>query len=183
MSAIPEIELAAEDEMKSADELIAELDALGLHFVIGDAIAEPAQSLSPAGLLAALAQQTDARLRMALIALLLYRPELAAVVLDALNRLNESAQISLKLLYTAAALLQRIHAERLHRLLGQWEPLPDLFSQELGISPAGSPRTQLRRLSERHRALAGLAANWMGTYEYAAERLMIRLEREAEWAV
>jgi len=174
--------MSAEDEMKSADELIAQLDALGLHFVIGGAIAEPAQSLSPEELLAALAQQPDARLRMALIALLLYHPEFALAVPAALTRLNESDQLTLKLFYTASVLLQWIHAERLRRLLGQWEPLPDLFSQELGISPAGNPRTQLRRLSERHRVLAGLAANWMGTYEHAAERLMTRLEREAEWA-
>lgn len=169
--------------MKSADELIVELDALGLHFVTGGAVAEPAPSLSRAELLAALAQQTDARLRMALIALLLYRPEFAMAVPDALTRLNESDQITLKLFYTAAVLLQRMHAARLRRLLGRWEPLPDLFSRELEISSAGSPRTQIEQLGERHRTLSGRAVNWVGTYEHAAERLITRLEREIEWAV
>ncbi len=174
--------MAQEAVVDSADELVAELNALGLHFVTGGEAITPARSLQPAELFAALAQQSDARLRLAIVALLLYRPELAPAVPDALTWLREPAQMTLKLFYTAAVLLQQAYADRLRRLLGQYDSLPDFFSEELGVPVTDSPLARLRRLAECHRALSGLAANWLGTYEHAAERLFKRMEREAQWA-
>ena len=169
-------------EEKSADELIGTLNALGVHFLAGGESAIPDSALPPARLLAALAQQVDARLRLAIVALLLCRPDLACAVPEAAAHLTEPALTTLKLFYTAAVLLQQEYAAPLHHLLGRWEPLPDLFSRELRILPVDSAEAGLKRLSERHRALSGLAANWIGTYKYAAERLIKRLEWEAQWA-
>ena len=166
----------------SGDELIGALNALGVHFLAGGESVVPFPALPPARLLAALAQQTDARLRLAIVAFLLCRPELAHAVPEATAYLIEPALTTLKLFYTAAVLLQQEYAAQLHDLLGQWEPLPGLFSEELQIPPTDNTEARLKRLSERHRALSRLAANWIGTYKYAAERLIKRLEWEAQWA-
>lgn len=167
--------------MDLTNQLIAELDALGLHFVIGSQPPRIRRRLAPATLLAGLAEQTDGRLEMALIALFLYRPTFAEVVKEALGRLDEMTQIKLKIFYTAAMLLQQIHAKRL-RLLCPPEPLPDFFSHELGLALTGSASVRLRQLASRHRDESGWAINWLGTYQYAAKRLMTRLEKEAVWA-
>jgi hypothetical protein len=166
--------------MNNASELIAELHALGLHFVIGSKDPFIRSRLAPATLLAGLAQQTDGRLEMALIALFLYRPIFAEEVTEALRQLNEKEQIKLKLFYTAAMLLQKIHAKRL-QLLCPFSPLPDLFSLELALTPSPA-KPSLQKLAARHRLLSGWSLNWLGTYQYAAKRLITRLEKEAEWA-
>ena len=167
--------------MDLTNQLIAELHALGLHFVIGSKPPLIRRRLAPATLLAGLAEQTDGRMEMALIALFLYQPTFAEVVKEALVRVDETTRTKLKLFYTAAMLLQQIHAERL-RLLCPRQPLPDLFSHELGIALTGTPKVRLRQLAARHRALSGWAINWLGTYQYAAKRLITRLEKEAIWA-
>jgi len=163
--------------MDLTNQLIAELHALGLHFVIGSKPLLIKRRLAPATLLAGLAQQTDGRMEMALIALFLYQPTFSEVVHEALERLDQTSQVNLKLFYTAAMLLQQIHAERL-RVLSPPQPLPDLFSEGLGIAPSGKPKVRLRQLATRHRALSGWAINWLGTYQYAAKRLITRLEKE-----
>ncbi len=168
-------------ESVSADELIGTLNALGVHFLAGgEGIGT--SPLPPARLLAALAEQTDARLRLAIVLLLLCRPEFAHAVPEATAHLAEPARTTLKLFYTAAVLLQQEYAVQLRSLLGRSEPLPDLFSKELQVPSAGSLEARLRRLGERHRVLSGLAVNWIGTYRYAAERLIKRLKWEAQWA-
>ena len=168
--------------MDLTNQLISELHALGLHFVIGNQTPSMNRRLAPATLLAGLAQQTDGRMEMALIALFLYEPTFAEAVDEALEKLDETSQVNLKLFYTAAMLLQQIHAKRL-RPLCIWQPLPDLFSLELGIPQSGSPKIHLRQLAKRHRALSGWAINWLGTYQYAAKRLITRLEKESTWEI
>ncbi len=168
-------------ESVSANELIGALNALGVPFLAGGE-AVGASPLPPARLLAALAEQTDARLRLAIVPLLLCQPEFAHAVPAAVANLVEPARTNLKLFYTAAVLLQQEYAGQLHKLLGRREPLPDLFSKELQVPSSGSLESRLRRLGERHRDLSSLAANWVGTYRYAAERLIKRLKREAQWA-
>jgi hypothetical protein len=168
-------------ESISADELIGTLNALGVHFLAGGESVE-ASPLPPARLLAALAEQADARLRLAIVPLLLCRPEFAHAVPEAAAHLAEPSRTTLKLFYTAAVLLQQEYAVQLRSLLGRWEPLPDLFSRELQVPSTGSLEARLRRLGERHRVSSGLAANWIGTYRYAAERLIKRKEWEAQWA-
>ncbi|MEW6718337.1 MAG: hypothetical protein AB1345_12670 [Chloroflexota bacterium] len=174
--------VTARESPPSVEELIAELYALGLHFVIGEKPLHTTQRLPPEDLLAGLARQTDARLRMALTALFLYRPTLVSAIPGALARLKEIHQTNLKLFYTAAAILQFVYVERLQAHLPLWQPLPDLFSQELNIPQRGDPHERLRHLSARHYEISGLAVNWVGTYQYAATRLITRLEKEEAWA-
>lgn len=169
--------------MLSPEILTAALNSQGLHFVIGDTSPEISQPITPAELLAGLAEQSDARLRLAIVALLLFRPRLSAAIPVALELLSESGQMTLKLFFTAAVLLQQIHKQRLSHCTLDQQPLPDLFSVGLGISSVSSPEARLQALGECHRQVSNLAANWTGTYKYAAERLMTRLEKEASWAI
>ena len=165
----------------SANELTAELQAHGLAFLVGEQPAPSTPRLSSAKLLADLAQQQDARLRASLIALFLSNAAAADAVPVALSQLDDETQMTLKVYYTAAVILQDKHAERLRSLSPGWFPLPDLFSRELGLPTAGDPQMRLQQLGQVHHQVTGLAANWPGTYEYAALRLIRRLEKEALW--
>lgn len=168
--------------MGSADRLVTELNRLGVHFVTGGKPEKSIPSLPSAELLAGLVTQSEARLRLALIPLLLVRSELAAAIPDALVRLSEREQLTLKLFYTAAVILKQCHAEQLRALLGQYDPLPDYFALELGIPAVGDCLDRLKRLGERHQALSGLAINWVGTYHHAANRLLRQLSLEVQWS-
>ena len=57
------------DEERTADELVSALNALGVRFLAGGEDVESPATLPPARLLAALAQQRDARLRLAIVPL------------------------------------------------------------------------------------------------------------------
>lgn len=166
----------------SADRLVTELNRLGVHFVTGGEPEWSVPPLSPEELLTGLVSQSEARLRLALIPLLLTHPELATVVPEALARLPEREQLTLKLFYTAAVILQQCHAEQLRAFLGQYDPLPDRFAAELGMPSAGDCLDRLKYLGERHQALSGLAINWVGTYHHAADRLLRQLSLEVQWS-
>lgn len=169
--------------MITSEKLINELHALGLYLIKGEvSVTLQSPQLSEENLLIGLAEHKDARLRMTMIALFLYRPEIAGLVPDELDDLKISDRKTLKLFYTSAVLLQRIHKDRLREFVSDWKELPDYFSEELGIPTAGSPQDRLRFLGKRHRELTGKAANWLGTYQHAAKRLLARLEKEAAWA-
>ncbi len=166
----------------STDDLGKTLLALGIRFIAGEVISEPSAILSPTALLKGLVRSRDARYRMAVIPLLLSRPDFAARVKRTIIELEEPARSYLKLFYTAAMLLQQEHSERLETMLGARPALPDLFSRELGLAGDGDPITCLKELADRQRVLTRLSINWLGTYEHAAERFIKRLEHEAEWA-
>ena len=168
--------------MGSADRLVTELNRLGVHFVTGGELEWSAPSLPPAELLAGLAAQSEARLRLALIPLLLVHSELAAAIPEALAGLSEREQLTLKLFYTAAVILQQCHAEQLRALLGRYDPLPDHFATDLGIPTVGDCLDRLKHLGEQHQALSGLAINWVGTYRHAADRLLRHLALEGQWS-
>lgn len=166
----------------SADRLVTELNRLGVHFVTGGGVERSTPSLPSADLLAGLASQPEARLRLAVIPLLLAHPELATAVPEALARLPKREQLTLKLFYTAAVILQQCHAEQLRVFLGQYDPLPDRFATELGMPSAGNCLDRLKYLGEQHQALSGLAINWVGTYHHAADRLLRQLSLEVQWS-
>jgi hypothetical protein len=166
--------------MESADRLVTELNRWGVHFVTGGAPEWSVPSLPSPELLAGLAAQSEARLRLALIPLLLVHPELAAIRPGALGRLSEREQLTLKYFYTAAVILQQFHAEQLWALLGRYDPLPDRFALELGIPTTEDCLDRLKHLGERHRTFSGLAINWVGTYRHAADRLLKQLSLERQ---
>lgn len=74
--------------MISANGLVTELNRLGVPFLTGGEPGRAAASLSPEELVVGLTTQPDARLRLALIPLLLVHPELVAVVSAVLPRLS-----------------------------------------------------------------------------------------------
>ena len=169
--------------MTSSEILEHGLHDLGLNLLKGET-SETLHSiqLSAEDLLIGLAEHDDARLRMALIPLFLYRPEIADVVPDVLEDLKAPGRKTIKLFYTSAVILQEIHRERLREFVSSRKDLPDYFSEELGVAAVGNPQDRLRILGKRHKELTGKTANWWGTYQHAAKRLLSRLEKEAAWA-
>lgn len=170
------------EQVASERELLAELAARNLHIVVGSQSNVATGRLPTDVLLAGLVQDEAARLHLALIALFLYQPETATAVPAALRQLTEAQQVSLKLFYTAAVLLQQIHGNQLRQHLPNQQPLPDLFAASFGLDGTAVPQVQLQQLSVRHRELSGVKANWLGSYHYAADRLLARLAKEAAWA-
>ncbi len=164
-------------------DLSTELSRRGLHFLVDDESGGASRPLSSQELIVGLAQQEDARMHLALIALFLYQPETATAVTESLSFLSEEHQVQLKLFYTAAAVLQPLYSYRLRQFIPAWRSLPDYFMDSLSINAAAPHQTQLRQLGQCHRKLTGIAANWIGSYRYAAERLLTRLAKEAAWAV
>ncbi len=169
-------------ETPTDDQLVADLARLGVLFLSTRATQESTPPLAPATLLAGLAASADARVRLALIPLLLARPDYAAFLPDALPGLSAAAQVVLRCYATAAAILQARYATRLHALFGAQPYLHDWFSTELGISLRGSPDEQLATLAVRHRQLSGRSLNWAGTYRHGADSFLRFMEQHQQWA-
>ncbi len=130
----------------------------------------------PVVLLVSLAEQDEARLRLGIIPLLLRHPDWATLVPEAVQQVSPHRRDVLKLYYTAAMILQQKYAARLEQSLGRFAPLTDWYSGELGVPISGDPDARLRILARKHRARSGLALNWLGTYEHAAERFVRQLD-------
>ncbi|MCB0061130.1 MAG: hypothetical protein KDE19_03410, partial [Caldilineaceae bacterium] len=113
-------------------QLVDTLNTLGVPFVRGGS--GVADWVEPSVLLAGLAECDEARLRLALIPLLLRHPHFSADINVALKRLSPAAAITLRCYYTAAYWLQSKYRARIERSLGAMESLPDLFSTELGLT-------------------------------------------------
>jgi hypothetical protein len=163
------------------DQLIAELNRLEVHFLNQGEIARLQLPLTAAELLAGLACSANARVRLAIIPLLLHHPSVAYDVMQAVEALEGSDKNTLMLFYMAALFLQAKYRKQLDALIGTSEPLPDLFAASLQLIFTSDLDMALQMLGERHRSLTGLKANWVGTYEHTAERMIKRLENEARW--
>jgi len=163
------------------EKLVAELALLGIRYLSRQTPDQASKVRPPETLLADLVRQPSARVRAAVIAVLLARPEYATAVPAALERPPPRERLTLQWFYTAAALLQQEHAPRLRPFLTQWRWLPDLFSAELGLPAAGTPHERLALLGSQQRHRTRAAVNWAGTYEGVAHKLIRRWEREARW--
>ena len=157
------------------------LNVLDVPFVQSDGNSTSVEAPEPALLLTALASSDEARLRSALIPLLLRHPEHVAHAEDAVRKMAEPAHLIFICYYSAACFLQRKYRSRLATLLHDSSAIPDLFSAELGLPNASDPDVALRKLAERHRILSGKPINWLGTYEHAAQRWMTHMERRQSW--
>ncbi len=166
---------------QAEEELVAELAQLGINYLSRQST-QAVQSLRPPDeLLANLVCQPSSRVRSALIALLLARPDYARYVPKAVQESEERAAHLLRLFYTAAVQLQERYEAVLRSFLGtRWRRLPDLFSDELGITGA-SPEARLKHLARLHAQWSGENLNWAGTYENSAHLLLRRWEREKVW--
>jgi predicted transcriptional regulator of viral defense system len=164
------------------EELVAELELLGIRYLSRQSSYQASQVRSPERLLADLVRQPHARVRTAVIALLLSHPEYAEAVPAALRQLTSRDRLTLQSLYTAAVLLQREYVDRLRLVVGErWRWLPDLLSEELGLPAVGPPHERLRLLDLEMRYRTGAMVNWTGTYEAVVETLIRNLERQAAW--
>jgi hypothetical protein len=168
----------------SAEEaLVAELELLGIRYLSRQTSYQAAQVRPPDRLLADLARQPAARVRQAIIAVLLAHPGYADSVPEALARLDAPEALTLRLFYTAAVLLQKRYAERLRPEVGdEWRWLLDRFSAEFGIPAGDTPLIRkLELLARAHGTRAGVTANWAGTYDNVARKLIRRWEMERQW--
>lgn len=162
-------------------QLAAELAELGVYFLRSDnqVIADP--RLTPDALLAALATSDEARLRLALIPLLLRYPVWGGYAEKARQQIQMTSQLIFKCYYTAAWLLQQKYQFRLVSFTDRWVLLPDLYSNDLGLLPFANPNAGLCQLAERHSILSGRSINWLGTYEHAAQRWLTHMEQRQRW--
>lgn len=142
-------------------ELIDALDTLGVLFLRGGSGIP--KTLAPDALMAALATSPEARLRVALIPLLLAHPEFAENATEALQVLPSDAALVLRCYYTAAHWLQAKYRTRIATLCGDQPALPDLFGEELGLLGESRPDSALRSLARCQQKLSGREINWLGT--------------------
>jgi hypothetical protein len=165
------------------EKLVAELELLGIRYLSRQTIYRAKNVRPPEDLLADLIQQPSARVRAAVIAVLLVHPEYADTVPTALLNLPAREQWTLRLFYVAAVLMQRAFAESLgKRLGGQWKWLPPLFAEEIGVSTEGNLREELILLGREHQRRTQMVVNWVGTYEDVARRLLRQWELEQQWS-
>lgn len=159
-------------------ELVGALNALDVPFLAGGG---PSAYLSPDELIANLVCAPEARLRAAIIPLMLRHPEFSPDARHADQALSGLARVTCECFYTAAVLLQRKNRARLIRLFGAQSSLPDWFSATLGLTLSEDADASLRGLGARHTALTGLSINWVGTYLHTTERFLRHCEVEAKW--
>jgi hypothetical protein len=170
-----------DDRTLTSDDLVCELERLDVPFLLNDLPPVDGEGIEPAHMLAALASDDNARVRLALIPLLLRRPDYAEYALAAAARLDGEAHVYLTCYCTAAVLLQRKYAGRLRALGLPQERMRNPFSAELGILPDGDADEQLAALGRRQADLSGERLNWRGSYEHAATTFFTLWEHVEQW--
>ena len=169
-------------EPTEEEKLVAELSLLGIRYLSRQSAYQAQQVRPPERLLADLVRQPHARVRAAVIAVLLAHPEYARSMPAALQRLAHSERLLLQAAYMAAVLLQQEHTDLLRPMLGErWQWLPDLASEALGLPNEGGPRERLRVLDQELRRRTQIRVNWMGTYEQVVQKLLRDWERRNSW--
>jgi hypothetical protein len=169
-------------EISHEDQLVTELHQLGVTYLSNRVSEVSSPPRSPEQTLTDTIRQPSARVRTSVIALLLLHPSYAEAIPSSLDQLNEGHRLTLKIFYTAAVFLQRAyHKELLPLLAKDWLWLPDLFGQELGVSPDLSPQDGIQRLGIRHQELTHSFTNWAGTYINVVHHLIRYKQRERQW--
>jgi len=171
-------------KMNEEETLVAELECLGIRYLSRQTALRVTQTRPPDVLLADLIRQPSARVRTAVIAVLLAHPEYAEAVPAALRRLSTHERLLLEFFYTAAMLLQREYAERLqHFVVPRWRWLPPLpeTTGAWTLPAEGSSREKLAALGQAQRRWTQTAVNWPGTYENVARHLLRHWELEEQW--
>jgi len=169
--------------MQMEEELVAELELLGVRYLSRQSSYQASHVRSPEALLPDLVRQPSARVRAAVIAVLLAHPEYADGMPAALERLGPRERLTLQSFYAAAVLLQQKHAHRLRELMGmRWRPLPHLpeATPQLNLPDEGTPGERLCSLGREHQRWSGTMVNWTGTYEQVARQLMRSWDMERE---
>jgi hypothetical protein len=128
--------------LRGEERLVAELAQLGVSYLSRQS--DGFVSLRPPHIiLAELVRQPSSRVRVALISLLLAKPEYAEHIHVALKRLAPKDTQTLKILYMAAVFLQQKNTEPLKNLQKHsWKELPTCF-----LGKWASPALPHRRVS------------------------------------
>jgi len=164
------------------DTLVAALRERGVRYLApSDPQAEDSAALAPQELIADLAAQADARLRLSLIPLFILHPDWADLAPRAAAQLDEPAQTELMACYMAAVYLQRQWNIRLGLYLPAVSLLPDWFSERMGL-PSPEERhgkVGLYMLADWHAARSPYPFNWLASYQRVMEQLFNQLKQEA----
>jgi hypothetical protein len=145
------------------------LHVLGVNFLMGGKGTDNSFYKQPTRLIAELAQNGEARLRLSLIPLFLEHPEYASRVRTVAKKLDPSARLTLQCYYSAAVWLAKKYKSKS-------VSLPDLFSKDLKLTPMDDPAENLRALAKRHKELSGSFVNWLATYQHAEQVWLKGLE-------
>lgn len=162
----------------SNSQLVKSLNRFGVEFLMYDEDVSEKFIDDPKILIVGLACNHEARFRLALIPLFLQKPELASIVVQVVDDLPRSAQITLECYFCASFYLQHKYLQRLIKLFGPQPLLPPLFIEKLGLPSEGNPEKNLNLLAQKHQLLTGRLINWYGTYEHAVQRLLTHYEKE-----
>ncbi len=165
-----------EESPITTDELVGALDALGVPFLAGGIQTSRALALSNSELLLGLARNPDERVALAVIPLLLLRPECAEAIPGVAKQLRGDARLTFECYCTAAHWLQRKYKKPLTALVGKLKPLPDWFSAKLGLASDETEAVRaLEALGRRHQVLSHEPLNW--------QALMKQLTWEKAWQI
>jgi hypothetical protein len=114
-------------ELAEEERLVAQLRLLGIRYLSRQTSLQPDKVRPPEALLADLVRQPSARVRAAVIAVLLSHPEYAEALPAALEQLGPTERLTFQSFCVAAMLLQQEHADRLRPFVTRrWQWLPDL---------------------------------------------------------
>jgi hypothetical protein len=149
------------------DLLLSSLDYYGVHFLAGEQIPDFSEPLPPEKLLAGLTIQPEARMRLAIIAVLLLKPEFSLTAKKVLALTPDEFHNTFQLYYTAACYLQKEHFDQLEERLGKFQKIPDLFSEKLNLKDTND----LQEFGQRHKTISGMDINWQGTCELPRSKL------------
>ncbi|MBT3320732.1 MAG: hypothetical protein HN392_00430 [Anaerolineae bacterium] len=152
--------MMALDTSYQENQLAGALYALGVKFLLGGKDEENSLHTPPSELIAALAQSSEARLRLSLIPLFLEHPEYASYVRKTAKKLEPTARLTLQCYYTVALLLAEKYPE-LNIILSNY------FTNELNLEFTNEPEESLRTLAKRHKELSESHVNWLATYRHA----------------
>jgi hypothetical protein len=166
--------------LQAEERLVAELELLGVAYLTRQTSDRADATRPPERLLADLVQQPSARVRAAVIAVLLLHPGYARAMPGALARLPEGPRLTLRMFYTAARLLQRAHAADLQSIAPA-RRLPKRYAVDLGLLDAAPEEEQLAALAERHGRASKAALNRRGTYESVVRNMARSAEAARRW--
>ena len=163
------------------DMIVENLRGLGVCYLASGEIKQEARDyVPPQALIKRIVENSDPRLRLALIALFIRHPQHSAIVSDLVGQLNEPARTELKTFYTAAVYLQRFWMPRLELYMKNFPLLPDLYSKELSL-PQPEDRhgkNGLYALADWHASRSPYHFNWRASYQKVMDLLFAQLRME-----
>ncbi|MFQ5616866.1 MAG: hypothetical protein ACE5GO_10475 [Anaerolineales bacterium] len=166
-------ERADYDLNRSYETLVAALREWGIRYLAPTNAKPGPTPIPPAELIARLADHPHPRLRLALIPLFIRHPNLAESLPS--QTLTPAARETLHKLYMAAVCLQRMWHIRLSFYLENQTPLPNLFSEQLGL-----PRVTAENSKICLHMLAGRETfNQFSAYEGVMDLFFEQLKLEA----